>query len=52
MIDKLNVYAEAGVDEIIISSGFGQSQSEMIESMYRISEEVIPYFKKFNTQVA
>ena len=52
MIDKLSAYAEAGVDEIIISSGFGQSQSEMIESMHRISEEVIPYFKKFNTQVA
>ncbi len=52
MIDKLNVYAEAGVDEIIISSGFGQSQNEMIESMHRISEEVIPYFKKFNTKVA
>ena len=52
MIDKLSVYAEAGVDEIIISSGFGQSQNEMIESMHSISEEVIPYFKKFNTQVA
>ena len=52
MIDKLSVYAEAGVDEIIISSGFGQSQNEMIESMHRISEEVIPYFKKFNTQIA
>ena len=52
MIDKLSVYAETGVDEIIVSSGFGQSQTEMIESMHRISEEVIPYFKKFNTQVA
>jgi len=52
MIDKLSVYAEAGVDEIIISAGFGQNQNEMIESMHRISEEVIPYFKKFNTQVA
>ena len=52
MIDKLSVYAEAGVDEIIVSAGFGQSQNEMIESMHRISEEVIPYFKKFNTQVA
>ena len=52
MIDKLSVYAEEGVDEIIISAGFGQSQNEMIESMHRISEEVIPYFKKFNTQVA
>jgi alkanesulfonate monooxygenase SsuD/methylene tetrahydromethanopterin reductase-like flavin-dependent oxidoreductase (luciferase family) len=52
MIDKLSVYAEAGVDEIIISAGFGQNQNEMIESMHRISGEVIPYFKKFNTQVA
>ena len=52
MIDKLSVYAEAGVDEIIISSGFGQSQNEMIESMHRISEEVIPYFKKSSSQVA
>ena len=40
------------VYEIIISAGFGQSQNEMIESMHLISEEVIPYFKKFNTQVA
>ena len=52
MIDKLNVYAEAGIDEIIISAGFGQNQSEMIESMHRISEEVIPYFKKSSSQVA
>ncbi len=52
MIDKLSIYAEAGVDEIIISAGFGQSQNEMIDSMHRISEEVIPYFKKFNSKVA
>ena len=52
MIDKLSVYAESGVDEIILSSGFGQNQNETIESMYRISEYVIPHFKKKNTQVA
>ena len=52
MIDKLRIYAEAGVDEIIISAGFGQSQNEMIDSMHRISEEVIPYFKKFSSKVA
>ena len=52
MIDKLSIYAEAGVDEIIISAGFGQSQNEMIDSMHRINEEVIPYFKKFNSKVA
>tara|TARA_Y100001980_G_C14531808_1_gene307866 strand:- start:56 stop:1060 length:1005 start_codon:yes stop_codon:yes gene_type:complete len=52
MIDKLSVYAEEGVDEIILSAGFGQSQGELIDSMHRISEEVIPYFKKFNNKVA
>ena len=45
MIDKLSIYAEAGVNEIIISAGFGQSQNEMLDSMHRISEKVIPYFK-------
>ena len=52
MIDKLGVYAEAGVDEIIISAGFGQTQGEMIESMHRISEKIIPYFKDINSKVA
>ena len=46
------MYAEAGVDEIIISSDLGQTQNEMIESMHRIGEEVIPHFKKTNSQVA
>ena len=52
MIDKLSVYAEAGVDEIIISADFGQTQSEMIDSMHRIGEEVIPHFKTTKSQVA
>ena len=52
MIDKLSVYAESGVDEIIISSDFGQTQSEMIDSMHRIGEEVIPHFKTTKSQVA
>ena len=52
MVDKLEMYEEAGVDEIIISAGFGQSQEDMIDSMHRISEKVIPYFKSDQTQVA
>ena len=52
MIDKLSIYAETGVDEIILSSGFGQTQNETIESMHRISDYVIPHFKKTNSQVA
>ena len=52
LIDKLSIYAEAGVDEFIISSSFGQEQNETIESMHKISEEVIPYFKNSKNQVA
>ena len=52
MIDKLSAYAESGVDEMIISAGFGQSQEDMIESMYRISEHIIPHFKVQKSQVA
>ena len=51
MIDKLSIYAEAGVDEIIISAGFGQTQEEVLESMHRINEKVMPYFKDFNSKV-
>ena len=52
MIDKLSAYAESGVDEMIISAGFGQSQEDMIASMYRISEHIIPHFKVQKSQVA
>ena len=52
LIDKLSLYAEAGVDEFIISSSFGQEQNETIESMHKISEEIIPYFKNSKYQVA
>jgi hypothetical protein len=52
MIDKLSVYAETGVDEVILSSSFGQSHNDLIQSMQRIGENVIPYFKKSNIQVA
>jgi len=52
MIDKLSEYAGSGIDEMIISAGFGQSQEDMIESMYRISEHIIPHFKLQKSQVA
>ena len=52
MIDKLGIYAEAGIDEIIISASFGQSQEDLIESMHRISDQIMPYFKNTNIKVA
>ena len=52
LIDKLSIYAEAGIDEFIISSSFGQEQNETLDSMQKISEEIIPYFKNSKYQVA
>ncbi|PPR45076.1 MAG: Alkanal monooxygenase alpha chain [Alphaproteobacteria bacterium MarineAlpha5_Bin11] len=52
MIDKLSLYAEAGIDEFIVSASFGQSQEALMESMQRISEEVIPFFKNTKSRVA
>lgn len=44
MIDRLGEYQEAGIDEVILSCGFGQSQPEMIEMMHRFASEVAPHF--------
>ena len=52
MIDKLSLYAEAGVDEFIVSSSFGQKNEEIIESMHRISEIVMPALKNTKSNVA
>ena len=52
MIDKLSIYAECGVDEFIVSASFGQNQNDIIESMQRISEEVMPFFKNIKSRVA
>ena len=52
LIDKLETYAEVGIDEIIISASFGQSQNDLIESMYRINDQVMPFIKNTGSKVA
>lgn len=42
MIDRLAAYAEAGIDDLIVSSNIGQSQEESLEAMHRLAEEVMP----------
>ncbi|MGI9463977.1 MAG: LLM class flavin-dependent oxidoreductase, partial [Aestuariivirgaceae bacterium] len=44
MIDKLAPYAEAGVDEMILSMNIGADQSETIDAMHCIAEEIMPHF--------
>ena len=44
MVDKLAPYAEAGVDEVIVNMVFGAEQSQVLESIQRFAEEVMPHF--------
>ena len=44
MIDRIGVYREVGIDELILSSGMGQPQAETLEEMQRFAEEVMPHF--------
>ncbi|WP_421594562.1 LLM class flavin-dependent oxidoreductase [Shinella sp. M27] len=48
MVDRLGAYEEAGIDEVILSGGFGQSQADMLEMMHRFASEVAPHFSKSN----
>ncbi len=42
MIDRLSVYAELGIDEVIVSSNFGQDNDRTLAMMERFAAEVMP----------
>ena len=44
MVDRLGVYAEVGIDEMILSSGMGQNQTETLEAMERFACDVMPHY--------
>ncbi|BAN48447.1 LLM class flavin-dependent oxidoreductase [Metapseudomonas resinovorans] len=44
MLDQLAIYAEAGIDEVIMTANFGQSQEDTLDMMQRFGEQIIPYF--------
>ncbi len=46
LVDRLGAYEEAGIDEVILSGGFGQSQAEMLEMMHRFALDVAPHFAR------
>jgi alkanesulfonate monooxygenase SsuD/methylene tetrahydromethanopterin reductase-like flavin-dependent oxidoreductase (luciferase family) len=52
MIDRMSGYAEAGIDEIIFSGGFGQSQEDMLDMMQRFAAEVMPHFSHQKSALA
>lgn len=46
MIDKISLYHEAGIEEIILSSAIDCPHEETLEMMQRFAEEVMPHFQK------
>ena len=44
MIDQLANYDRLGIDEVIVTSNFGQEQSETLDMMQQLAEEVFPAF--------
>ncbi|MGF0238520.1 LLM class flavin-dependent oxidoreductase [Rhodococcus sp. IEGM1300] len=46
MLDQLGKYAEAGIDEVIMTSNFGQSQEDSLDMIRRFGEEIIPHFSR------
>jgi alkanesulfonate monooxygenase SsuD/methylene tetrahydromethanopterin reductase-like flavin-dependent oxidoreductase (luciferase family) len=43
MLDRLAEYAEAGIDELILSSNLGQPQGDHLEAMERFADDVLPH---------
>lgn len=44
MIDKLGLYANAGVDRLIMNVNFGMSQTETLETIESFAQQVMPNF--------
>ncbi|MEM8704910.1 MAG: LLM class flavin-dependent oxidoreductase [Actinomycetota bacterium] len=43
LVDQLNVYADAGVDRMILNVNFGLEQSLTLDSIHALAEDVIPH---------
>jgi hypothetical protein len=44
MIDRLAEYQDLGIDDVIVTSNFGQPQAETLAMMERFAAEVMPHF--------
>ena len=44
MIDRLAEYQALGIDDVIVTSNFGQKQAETLAMMERFAAEVMPHF--------
>jgi alkanesulfonate monooxygenase SsuD/methylene tetrahydromethanopterin reductase-like flavin-dependent oxidoreductase (luciferase family) len=46
MIERLSVYSDLGIDEVLTTSNFGQDQQMTLDMMSRFAEEVMPHFRE------
>ena len=44
MIEKLQAYADAGIDRIILNMNFGASQSDTLDAIQAFAQDVMPHF--------
>ncbi len=52
MIDRLAHYAELGIDEVIVTSNFGQPQAETLDMMSRFSADIMPHLTNLKRKAA
>lgn len=52
MIDRLSHYAELGIDEVIVTSNFGQPQAATLDMMSRFAAEVMPHLTDLKRKAA
>lgn len=48
MIDRLAHYGELGIDDVIVTSNFGQPQARTLEMMSAFATQIIPHLKPLN----
>jgi alkanesulfonate monooxygenase SsuD/methylene tetrahydromethanopterin reductase-like flavin-dependent oxidoreductase (luciferase family) len=46
MIERLSVYAELGIDEVLTTSNFGQDEEMTHDMMSRFAADVMPHFRE------
>ena len=45
MIERISVYSDLGIDEILTTSNFGQDEQMTLDMMSRFAEDVMPHFE-------
>ena len=46
MIERLSVYAELGIHEVLTTSNYGQDEQMTRDMMSRFAEDVMPHFRQ------